>query len=156
MQQHPDKLCPETRERLDQLERTVKELVKKSQINSSLIEIEKQIQNISKLISQSNASDRIDHPVRKNYTDRRLLTGKIIKFNPSVEINLLEVQMNEYEATMEELEKRTLLEEAGLYKPIHLNFCKCLDIRTPKIFSPFFTPIKNVRNFKPNKSQRLE
>lgn len=129
----------ELKNRLENLEKNISQLKDTLEIKTRLYKIEKQIQymdernvvkiNESKRKSQrfqSQNSQRKNNPAQKNKQRENVQS--------EYDINFIDMQMAEYDITMEEMNERTRQEKLGLYKPIHLRFCKNIEFNSPKIY----------------------
>ena len=128
--------------RLQNLERNILQLKEQLDIRTRLSNIEKQLENFNTSIKHDMIKENIIN--QKKMLPKIMTTKEIIEESFAendlfendqeiVEINLLDLQMEEYNLAMEELEEKAKKEESGHYKPIHLNFCKNLGFDTPKI-----------------------
>lgn len=102
------------------------------------MDVEKQIQNLNgglvkNLVKEIQNIDKNTQECQK-VIEEIAIKMQVEKHDKNEEINFIDVQMLEYEASMEELEEKTKLEKSHLYKLFLLNLCKSLENTTPKIY----------------------
>ena len=128
----------EIKNRLTKLEQNLLTIKESLDIKTRILNVEKQIQNLNKTLMKNLAGEeQITNQNKQKHSklkEELVIKNQVEEFDDNAEINFLDTQMLEYEATMEELEERAKLEKLNCYKPIHLNFCKSLEYTPPKIY----------------------
>ena len=114
------------------MEQTIVKLEKDLYIKTKIANIEKQLEKLNLLLENTEQTKIKSEFIQPDSENNDI--DDFFEEKDEIEVNFLDLQMAEYEETMEEIENRARKEISDIYKPIHLNFCKTIGLETPKIY----------------------